>query len=48
MFDAAAAGNLSALYVVGSNPIKRYGIDPATLKSTFVIVQDLFLTETAH
>ena len=47
MFDAAAAGNLSGLYVVGSNPIKRYGIDPATLKSTFVIVQDLFLTETA-
>ncbi len=47
MFDAAAAGKLSALYVVGSNPIKRYGIDPATLKSTFVIVQDLFLTETA-
>ncbi|MGA8940923.1 MAG: molybdopterin-dependent oxidoreductase [Acidobacteriaceae bacterium] len=47
MFDAAAANKLSALYVVGSNPIKRYGIDPATLKSTFVIVQDLFLTETA-
>ncbi len=34
MFDAAAAGKLSALYVVGSNPIKRYGIDPAALKST--------------
>jgi NADH-quinone oxidoreductase subunit G len=47
MFDAAAAGNLSALYVVGSNPIKRYGIDPSTLKSTFLVVQDLFLTETA-
>ncbi len=47
MFDAASAGNLSALYVVGSNPIKRYGIDPAALKSTFLIVQDLFLTETA-
>jgi len=47
MFDAAAAGNLSALYVVGSNPVKRYGIDAATLKSTFLIVQDLFLTETA-
>jgi NADH-quinone oxidoreductase subunit G len=47
MFDAAAAGNLSALYVVGSNPIKRFGIDPSTLKSTFLIVQDLFLTETA-
>jgi NADH-quinone oxidoreductase subunit G len=47
MFDAAAAGNLSALYVVGSNPIKRFGIDPTALKSTFLIVQDLFLTETA-
>ena len=47
MFDAAAASKLSALYVVGSNPVKRYGIDPATLKSTFLIVQDLFLTETA-
>ncbi|HEY5329010.1 MAG TPA: molybdopterin-dependent oxidoreductase [Acidobacteriaceae bacterium] len=47
MFDAASAGNLSALYVVGSNPIARYNIDPATLANTFVIVQDLFLTETA-
>jgi NADH-quinone oxidoreductase subunit G len=47
MFDAAAAGKLSALYVVGSNPIQRFGIDPATLKSSFLIVQDLFLTETA-
>jgi NADH-quinone oxidoreductase subunit G len=47
MFDAAAAGSLSALYVVGSNPVKRYGIDPAALKSTFVIVQDMFLTDTA-
>ncbi len=48
MFDAAAAGNLSALYVVGSNPIKRFGIDPGTLANTFLIVQDLFLTETAQ
>ncbi len=47
MFDAASAGKLSALYVVGSNPVARYNIDPATLKNTFVIVQDLFLTETA-
>jgi NADH-quinone oxidoreductase subunit G len=47
MFDAATAGNLAALYVVGSNPIKRFGIDPAALKSTFLIVQDMFLTETA-
>jgi NADH-quinone oxidoreductase subunit G len=47
MFDAAAAGNLHALYVVGANPIRRFGLDPATLQNTFVIVQDLFLTETA-
>jgi NADH-quinone oxidoreductase subunit G len=47
MFDAANAGSLSALYVVGANPVKRFGIDPATLKSTFLIVQDMFLTDTA-
>jgi NADH-quinone oxidoreductase subunit G len=47
MFDAAAAGALAALYVVGSNPVKRYGIDPAALKNTFLIVQDMFLTDTA-
>ncbi len=47
MFDAAAAGNLSALYVVAANPVARYGIDPAALKDTFIIVQDMFLTETA-
>jgi NADH-quinone oxidoreductase chain G len=47
MFDAAERGELGALYVVGANPIARYGIDPAALKDTFVIVQDMFLTETA-
>jgi NADH-quinone oxidoreductase subunit G len=47
MFDAAATGDLAALYVVASNPIKRFGIDPAALANTFLIVQDLFLTETA-
>lgn len=47
MFDAAAAGKLGALYVVGSNPVKRFGIDPATLANTFVVVQEMFLTETA-
>ena len=47
MFDAAAEGKLSALYVVGANPVLRYGIDPAALKSTFVVVQEMFLTETA-
>ncbi len=47
MFDAAGRGELGALYVVGSNPVSRYGIDAAALKNTFVVVQDLFLTETA-
>jgi NADH-quinone oxidoreductase subunit G len=47
IFDAAAKGELSALYVVGANPIARYGVDPATLKNTFVVVQEMFLTETA-
>jgi NADH-quinone oxidoreductase subunit G len=47
IFEAAERGDLSALYVVGSNPVSRYGIDPVSLKDTFVVVQDMFLTETA-
>ncbi len=47
MFDAAGRGELAALYVVGSNPVARYGVDPAALKNTFLVVQDMFLTETA-
>jgi NADH-quinone oxidoreductase subunit G len=47
IFDAAAAGKLSALYCVDANPVLRYNIDPATLKNTFVVAQDMFLTETA-
>ena len=48
IFEAAGRGELSALYVVGSNPIARYSIDPAVLKDTFVVVQEMFLTETAQ
>ncbi len=47
MFDAAGRGELGALYVVGSNPVSRYGVDPAALRNTFLVVQDMFLTETA-
>ncbi len=47
MMDAAGRGELGALYVVGSNPVSRYGIDPAALRNTFLVVQDMFLTETA-
>jgi NADH-quinone oxidoreductase subunit G len=45
--EAAKAGKLKALYVVGSNPIGRLGIDPFTFNKSFVVVQDMFLTETA-
>ncbi len=48
IFEVAGRGELSALYVVGSNPIARYSIDPAVLKDTFVVVQEMFLTETAQ
>jgi len=48
IFEAAGRGELSALYVVNSNPIARYTVDPAVLKDTFVIVQEMFLTETAQ
>jgi len=47
IFDAAAKKELGALLVVGSDPVAKLGVDPATLKNTFVIVQDIFLTRTA-
>jgi len=48
MFDAAERGELAALYIVGSNPVSRYNIDPAALRNTFVIAQEMFLTATAE
>jgi len=47
MIDAAKSGSLKALFVVGSNPVGRLGIDPFVLSKSFVVVQDMFLTETA-
>jgi anaerobic selenocysteine-containing dehydrogenase len=47
MAEAAKEGKLKALYVVGSNPVTRYNLDPFALSKTFVVVQDMFLTETA-
>jgi len=47
MVDAAKAGKLKALYIVGSNPIGRFAIDPFVFGNSFVVVQDSFLTETA-
>jgi len=47
MVEAGRAGKLKALYVVGSNPIARANIDPFAFSKSFVVVQDMFLTETA-
>ncbi len=47
IFDAARQGELGALLVVGANPVEKLGVAPAALENTFVIVQDIFLTETA-
>ncbi|MGH9528660.1 MAG: molybdopterin-dependent oxidoreductase [Terriglobales bacterium] len=47
MVDAAKTGRLKALYVVGANPVGRFNLEPSVLAQTFVVVQDMFLTETA-
>ncbi len=47
MAAAAKQGRLGALYVVGANPVARFGIDPFALSKTFLVVQEMFLTETA-
>jgi NADH-quinone oxidoreductase subunit G len=47
MVEHAKAGKLKGLYVVGANPVGRFGIDPFVLSNGFVVVQDMFLTETA-
>jgi len=47
MLSSAAGGSLQALLIVGANPLEIGTLDPASLKKTFVVVQDLFLTKTA-
>ncbi|MGA8490484.1 MAG: NADH-quinone oxidoreductase subunit NuoG [Terriglobales bacterium] len=47
MVESAKAGNLKALYVVGANPVEQFAIDPFAFSNSFVVVQDMFLTETA-
>src|SRR4029077_14794012 len=50
MLAAAAKGQLHALYVVGANPVKTFGVSATDRlgKLDLLIVQDLFLTETAQ
>jgi len=47
MVESAKAGKMKALDLVGTNPVARFGIDPFALLAKFVVVQDMFLTETA-
>lgn len=51
IIDGCAAGSVKTLYVVGENPVVSYPnrkkVEAALDKVEFLIVQDLFLTETA-
>jgi NADH-quinone oxidoreductase subunit G len=47
MVESAKAGTLKAFYVVGANPVEQFGIDPYVFSNSFVVVQDMFRTETA-
>ncbi len=46
MLASAAHGELGALLVVGANPAAAHA-NPTELRNTFLVVQDIFLTETA-
>jgi NADH-quinone oxidoreductase subunit G len=50
MMEAAVAGKLKALYVVGANPIRTFGVDqPDRLAGLeLLVVHEMFLTETAQ
>ena len=47
MMVAANRGSLGTLLVVGADPVKKFGVDSGALKKCFIVVADLFLTETA-
>ena len=50
MMDAAVAGKLKALYVVGANPVKTFSVaEPDKLgRLELLVVHEMFLTETAQ
>jgi NADH-quinone oxidoreductase subunit G len=47
MTVAANKGDLGALLLLGADPVKAFSMDHNAFKKTFVIVADIFLTETA-
>jgi NADH-quinone oxidoreductase subunit G len=52
MFEAARDGNLAVLAILGANPVLRFPdralVEEALRAAPFVVVTDLFLTETAE
>src|SRR5260370_40576051 len=49
MVEAAQAGKLNALYVVGANPLAHFGtLDVGRGKLELLIVHEMFFTETAR
>ncbi|MGN6592712.1 MAG: molybdopterin-dependent oxidoreductase [Terriglobales bacterium] len=48
MMAAVRSQDLAALYVAGANPFRLYPQAPEKMGQTFLVVQDLFLTETAQ
>ena len=48
MVESGKAGKLKAFYVVGANPVGRFGLDPFSFSQGFVVVQDMFVTQTAE
>lgn len=52
IFDATVHGKIKALYIIGENPVlsepNASYVKDAIVKAEFVIVQDIFLTETAQ
>ncbi len=47
MVEAAKNDELKALYVVSANILGAHKVDPFIMQKPFVVVQDMFLTETA-
>ncbi len=47
MIEAAASGDLGVLFVAGANPVAGLNLNLENLSKAFLVVQDLFLTETA-
>jgi NADH-quinone oxidoreductase subunit G len=48
MLAAATEGRLKALYVVGANPFKTFGVPMRPKGLELLVVQELFLTETSQ